>query len=55
MVSKLINPLFLPAVFYNSKNIVVEQINKAGSSEQTHLNPNTERTLHDGMYLFPTD
>jgi len=22
---------------------------------QTHLNPNTGRTLHDGVYLFPTD
>ena len=22
---------------------------------QTHLNPNRERTLHDGAYLFPTD
>ncbi|MBW1723989.1 MAG: hypothetical protein JRD87_01160 [Deltaproteobacteria bacterium] len=24
-------------------------------SGQTHLNPNRERTLHDGAYLFPTD
>ena len=24
-------------------------------SGQTHLNPNTGRTLHDGVYLFPTD
>jgi hypothetical protein len=55
MVSKMMNPSFCPADFYNSKNIVVEQINKAGSSEQTDLNPYTERTLHDGMYLFPTD
>jgi hypothetical protein len=55
MVSTMINSLFWLADFYNSKNMVVEQINKAGSSEQTHLNPNTERTLHDGMYLFPTD
>ena len=22
---------------------------------QTHLNPNAGRTLHDGVYLFPTD
>ena len=22
---------------------------------ETHLNPNTGRTLHDGVYLFPTD
>jgi hypothetical protein len=22
---------------------------------QTHLNPNTVKTLHDGMYLFPAD
>jgi len=22
---------------------------------QTHLNSNTVRTLHDGVYLFPTD
>jgi len=26
-----------------------------GSAGQTHLNPNTVRTLHDGVYLFPTD
>jgi hypothetical protein len=24
-------------------------------SGQTHLNPNVGRTLHDGVYLFPTD
>jgi len=24
-------------------------------SGQTHLNPNRERTLHDSVYLFPTD
>jgi len=22
---------------------------------QTHLNPNKERTLHEGAYFFPTD
>jgi len=25
-----------------------------GGSGQTHLNPNTRRTLHDGVHLFPT-
>jgi hypothetical protein len=24
-------------------------------TEQTHLTPNTGGTLHDGVYLFPTD
>jgi hypothetical protein len=24
-------------------------------SEQTNLNPNTDRTLRNGVYLFPTD
>jgi len=28
---------------------------EAVRSWQTHLNPNRERTLHDGVYLFPTD
>jgi hypothetical protein len=26
----------------------------ADQSGQTHLNPNRERTLHDGAYLFPS-
>jgi len=24
-------------------------------SGETHLNSDTEKTLHDGVYLFPTD
>jgi hypothetical protein len=31
-------------------------VNKDGlQAEQTHLNPNTGGTLHDGVFLFPTD
>jgi hypothetical protein len=31
------------------------QGSKVLGTGQTHLNPNTGRTLHDGVYLFPTD
>jgi len=28
---------------------------KPKPSGETHLNSDTEKTLHDGVYLFPTD
>jgi hypothetical protein len=31
-----------------------QRVVNVGTGE-THLNPNTEKTLHDEVYLFPTD
>jgi hypothetical protein len=43
------------ATLIYGKNLIMCQVEMAASTGQTHLNPNRERTLHDGAYLFPTD
>jgi len=42
-----------PLKIYRIKEEVIDLADRR--TGQTHLNPNTGRPLHDGVYLFPTD
>jgi len=39
----------------NTKLSLTRQAGRDLKTGQTHLNPYTEKTLHDSVYLFPTD